>query len=83
MGCNCKTTERIIKIHKEYGYKINSSWKEEIKFRIGEIIKILITLFIAFIFSPLIFIVLIIRAFMGKTTVNINNILNFFLKKKK
>lgn len=83
MGCNCKTTERIIKIHKEYGYKVNTSWGEKIKFRISEIIKILITLFIVLIFSPLIFIILIIRAFIGKTTINISNVLSFFLKKKK
>ena len=83
MGCNCKTTERIIKMHKEYGYKVNTSWGEKIKFRISEIIKILITLFIVLIFSPLIFIVLIICAFIGKTTININNVFKFFLKKKK
>lgn len=83
MSCNCKTTEKIIKIHKDYGYKINVSWKENLKFKINEIVKILIILFIALIFSPLIFIVIIVLALIGKTNINISKFLNRILKKKK
>lgn len=82
MGCNCKTTETIIKIHKQYGNKINVSWKKKIRYNISELIMLIIKTVILFIIFPIILIIIIFRAFRGKTNINITNFLNILLKKK-
>ena len=38
MGCNCKTTEKILKIHKKYGYEVQTSWKERVNYKITNIL---------------------------------------------
>lgn len=82
MGCNCKTTETIIKIHKQYGNKINVSWKKKFKFRISEFLKMFLLLLIVIILSPFIVIVIVFTIFIGKKNININKLLNILLRKK-
>lgn len=83
MGCNCKATEKIIKIHKEYGRDIAVPWSDKLKFRVGESCKIILAMLIALFLSPIIFIVLIVLACQGKTVLNINKLLRKLLRHNK
>lgn len=83
MGCNCKTTEKIAKIHSDYGVKTNKSWGERAGFKIGEFIKVMIVTIICIIAFPIIFIGVIVRGLIGKTNININKVLNKLLRKDK
>ena len=82
MGCNCKTTEKIIKLHKEYGKEIDVPIKKKILFRIKETIKYILVLLIGIISLPLIFIIVLFLTFNGKTHFNISKIINKLLRKK-
>lgn len=83
MGCNCKATEHILKVHKKYGREISVPWSEKIKFNTEEIIKMALAFVLSLIFSPIMLIILIVFAFQGKSVININNILYKLLKHKK
>lgn len=83
MGCNCKTTEKILKIHKKYGYEVQTSWKERVNYKITNILMKILKIILFFIFLPIIFIVILFLVFKGKTNINITNFLNTLLKKKK
>ena len=82
MGCNCKVNEHISKIHKNYGSKINLSWKEKISFRTIESFKYLIIILLCIIFLPLVILFYIIYGIKNKGVFNINKILFFLLKYK-
>ena len=83
MGCNCKATEHILKVHKKYGREVSVPWSEKIKFNTAEIIKMVLAFVLSLIFSPIMLIILIVFAFQGKSVININNILYKLLKHKK
>lgn len=83
MGCNCKATEHILKVHKKYGREVSVPWSEKIKFNTEEIIKMVLAFVLSLIFSPIMLIILIVFAFQGKSVININNILYKLLKHKK
>jgi lipopolysaccharide/colanic/teichoic acid biosynthesis glycosyltransferase len=83
MGCNCKATEHILKVHKKYGREVSVPWSEKIKFNTEEIIKMVLAFVLSIIFSPIMLIILIVFAFQGKSVININNILYKLLKHKK
>jgi hypothetical protein len=81
MGCNCKTTENIIKFHDKYGEKVNVSWGKMVGFKTGEFIKIMLVLLLSVIILPITFTWIIIRVFRGKTTIDINQIIKKLLRK--
>lgn len=83
MGCNCKANEKILKIHKDYGKKVNTPWTTEMTFKTGELLKLLLAGVIALLTAPVIFIFLIIRCIQGKTVININEVLRKFIRHKK
>lgn len=83
MGCNCKATEHILKIHNKYGYDTAVPWKTRIAFRAGEMVKIILAFIVSIICAPILFIVLLVYAFRGKTAINFNKILNKLLRYKK
>lgn len=70
-----------MKIQKEYGHNIHIPWKERIKFRLGEGLKLFLASLIVILFFPLIFILVIVFAIIGNGNININNILRFILRK--
>lgn len=82
MGCNCKTTEKILKIHKKYGQERYVSLGEKIKFRTIEFFKFFLVILIAFIFIPIIFIFVMINTLKGKTNININKIIRKIVREK-
>lgn len=82
MGCNCKTTENIIKLHKEYGKEIDIPNKKKILFKIKESIKYTLVLLIGLISLPIIFIIVLSLTFSGKRYFNISKIINRLLRKK-
>lgn len=81
MGCNCKTNEQIGKLKKHYGYDVKMSFSESLKFNFNELLKLILIVIIVILFSPMIFIILLILFFCGKTTIDMNKILRFLLKK--
>lgn len=81
MGCNCKTTEKILKIHNKYGEKKYTSLSEKTKFRTIEFLKIFLVTLIALLFMPIIILFVIIYLFKGKTNFNINKIIRKLLGK--
>lgn len=83
MGCNCKTTKKILEIHKDYGYKKNVSWKEKTKFTTGEMFMRLLVIILLTIFFPIIFFMVFFQVLFGKRNFNINNILRILLRKNK
>ena len=83
MSCNCKTKQKILQIHKNYGYDIKASWKERTAFKIEETFKIILVVILCIILFPIIFLVIIFLILGGKSSFNINNILNFLLRKNK
>lgn len=83
MGCNCKANEKILKIHKDYGKKVNIPWTTEMAFKTGELLKLLLAGVLALLTSPVIFIFLFIRCIQGKTVININEVLRKFIRHKK
>lgn len=83
MSCNCKTRQKILQIHKKYGYDIKASWKEKATFRIEETLKMILVIILCIILFPVIFFVIIFLVLGGKSNFNINKILNFLLGKEK
>jgi len=81
MGCNCKATEQIIKIHKNYGHEINNPWHEKLGFKLWEGIKLIFIALLFVVFFPVIFIFGIAMIISGKGIINVNKLLNFFLRK--
>jgi lipopolysaccharide/colanic/teichoic acid biosynthesis glycosyltransferase len=82
MGCNCKANEKILNIHKKYGQESWVSNGHKIKFRIVELLKLILLFLICLFFLPLIIIIVIIISINGKGSININQILKIFLNKK-
>lgn len=82
MGCNCKTTEKIIKLHKKYGKEIDIPNKKKFLFKVKESIKYTLVLLIGLISLPIIFIIVLSLTFSGKRYFNINKIINRLLRKK-
>ena len=82
MGCNCKTNEKILKIYNDYGKKIKTPWKEHIKFKTEEIIRIIAIFFLIMLFSPIILIVIIVLYVKGNGIINLNKVLKFILRQK-
>lgn len=82
MGCNCKTTEKIIKLHKKYGKEIDIPNKKKILFKTKETINYILVLLIGLISLPIIFIIVLYLTFSGKRYFNINKIINRLLRKK-
>lgn len=82
MGCNCKTTENIIKLHKKYGKEIDIPNKKKFLFKVKESIKYTLVLLIGLISLPIIFIIVLSLTFSGKRYFNINKIINRLLRKK-
>lgn len=83
MGCNCKATQQIIKIHKEYGYKIKAPFKERVKYTFSEALRMIMVVIIAILFFPFTLIALIVMTVSGKRNFNINNLLGVLLGKRK
>lgn len=81
MGCNCKTTKKIIDIHKHYGVERNAPWKERFNFHIGNILMFMGIFILLVLFSPLIIVLFIILLIIGKGNLNINKLINFILRK--
>lgn len=81
MGCNCKANKNIIKIYKNYGHKINVPWVQKFKFNLKESIKFIFIFLLLILFLPILIILIIIFAFKNKNIININKLLNNFLKK--
>lgn len=81
MGCNCKVNQQIMKIHKQYGKKINIPWKENVKFKVVEGFKFILLGIIALALSPILFIIILIFVIKGYRTFNVNKILKYFLGK--
>ena len=83
MGCNCKTNEKILNFYKKNGYQARLNVGDKLNFSLQEFIKTILIAILSLIFFPIIFVVLIVRFFMGKRTINLNKILNFLLKRNK
>lgn len=83
MGCNCKANEQILKIHKDYGQKLNNTWQDRAMFRIKETFKVLIVLCLLFIFFPITLGVLIYLVIKGKRHFNFSIILKKMVGKDK
>lgn len=83
MGCNCKATEHILKIHKKYGNNISTPWKERITFHTAEIIKTILAFFLGILFFPIFLVILLFYSFNGKTVIDVNKILNKLLRHNK
>lgn len=83
MGCNCKTTEKILNIHKNYGFKMNTPWKDKARFKTREFVKYFILYSLLIILLPIIVLVVLFLAFKGNGIIKIDNILNFLLGKEK
>lgn len=81
MGCNCKVTKNILKLHKNYGHPTNVKISEKIIFKLKETLKTFLLVLVSIIIFPIILIVVCIMMFNGKTNININNILKKFKKK--
>lgn len=81
MGCNCKVNKEIMKIQKEYGHKIDVSWKERMKFKFEEGLKLIIASFFIILCFPLIFVFVIIFTIRGNGKINVNKVLRFILRK--
>lgn len=81
MGCNCKVNKEIMKIHKEYGHNVNAPWKERVKFKFEEGVKLFIASLFVIIFFPLIFIFVIAFAIAGNGKINVNKLLRVILRK--
>lgn len=81
MGCNCKANKEIMKIYKNYGHKIDVSWKEKIKFRLIEGFKLILISLLCILFFPLIFIFVLIYSSINNRSININKLLNKILRK--
>lgn len=81
MGCNCKANKEIMKIYKNYGHKIDVSWKKKIKFRLIEGFKLILISLLCILFFPLIFIFVLIYSSINNRSININKLLNKILRK--
>lgn len=81
MACDCKVNKQIIKLHKEYGKKINLPWKEKIGFRLEEGLKFIVLSLLIIIFLPIIFVYFFIRIITGNGYFNVNKMLRFILRK--
>lgn len=81
MSCNCKANKEIMKIYKNYGYKINTSWMQKFNFNLKENIKVIFIFLLLILLFPIIFIIIIIFAFKNKNNININKLLKKFFKK--
>lgn len=82
MGCNCKATEHILKIHKKYGNYASVPWKERVQFRTEESFKLVITFILIIITLPLFIIIILVNSLRGKSVINFNKIFNKLLKHK-
>jgi lipopolysaccharide/colanic/teichoic acid biosynthesis glycosyltransferase len=83
MGCNCKTTEKIIDIQNRYGTKQQVSAIEKIKFYLEELPKLILIAILSVVFSPILLIVGIIVIVKENGVININKLLNRFIKQKR
>ena len=81
MRCNCKANKEIMKIYKNYGHKIDVSWKKKIKFRLIEGFKVILISLLCILFFPLIFIFVLIYSSKNNRSININKLLNKILRK--
>ena len=81
MGCNCKATEKILKIHKKYGNKINISWKEQMNFKVEQMLKFILIFLVTVAFAPIIFIIITIMFIKGNTVIDLNKILKRLVNK--
>lgn len=81
MGCNCKTRQKIINIHKLYGVKKNAPWIEKFNFRTENIFMYLVIVLMLIIFSPLLLIVVFILLFIGKGNIDISKVVNTILRR--
>lgn len=83
MGCNCKTTEKIIDIQNRYGTKQQVSAIEKIKFYLEEFPKLTLIAILIVVFSPILLIIGIIFIIKENGVININKLLNRFIKQKR
>jgi hypothetical protein len=83
MGCNCKVNKQILKIHKNYGHNINTSWVAKGKFRIKKSIFNVIYIMILLLLSPFAIVWFLYFLIRGKNIININKILKKFIRKSK
>ena len=80
MGCNCKTTEKIIDIQNRYGTKQQVSAIEKIKFYLEEMPKLILIAILGVVFLPILVIVGIVLIIKENGVININKLLNRFIK---
>lgn len=83
MGCNCKINKQILNIHKKYGYRVNTPWKERISFKFKETVKALAIIIPMCLLSPFIFILFFFLFFRGKKVINVNKLIRKLIGKKK
>ena len=81
MSCNCKTTEKILSIHKRYGRDIKLPLKEHLTYHFKESIKFLLLSLIIIMLFPLLLFISIILLITGNNTINLNKILKRLLNK--
>lgn len=79
MGCNCKVNKQILKIHKNYGNKINIPWSQKLHFKIVESLKIIIISGIVLLLLPFILLIIIFLMIIGKRNFNINKLIKKIL----
>ena len=83
MACNCKANKQIMKIYKNYGNRIKTPWVSTVKFNFFETLKTIILIPIILLSLPLIFIYIIFQSKRRKSVFNVNNFVNFLMRKKK
>ena len=81
MACDCKVNKQILKLHKEYGTKIYTPWKERIKFSFEEGLKFILIALLAILCFPVFFIFVLYMTLKGGSQFNVNKILRFILRK--
>lgn len=81
MACDCKVNKQILKLHKEYGAKIYTPWKERMKFNLEEGLKFILIALLAVLCFPIFFIFVLCMTFKGNQHFNVNNLLRFILRK--
>lgn len=83
MGCNCKVTKNILRLHKDYGQRKYVKVSDKILFKLKETLRLVIILVLMIFCFPIILIWILIKVISGKNNFNINKNLSTILKKRK